>query len=116
MAISDAQSGDGAAPTSQSPRLPWDEAARPSLQQRRRASSLHAPRNDASKALIDRMRHTFDYHDHGFKPNVRSRHIHAPFATLKELLLKVPTNIPFDVELSEQHPPLVIGYANYATC
>ena len=48
------------------------------------------------------MRHTFDYHDHGFKPNVRGEHIHAPFVTLKELLLELPTNITFDVELSEQ--------------
>ncbi|KAH6636805.1 Glycerophosphoryl diester phosphodiesterase family-domain-containing protein [Chaetomium tenue] len=101
MAISDAQSGDGAAPPSSllPPRLPWDEAARPRPQQRRRAGSLHAPRDDVSKALVDRMRHTFDHHDHGFKPNVRGKHIHAPFVTLKELLLKLPADVPFDVEL-----------------
>lgn len=51
------------------------------------------------------MRHTFDYHDHGFKPNVRGKHIHAPFVTLKELLLELPPGVPFDVELSTQPPP-----------
>jgi glycerophosphodiester phosphodiesterase len=103
MAISDAQLGDGAAPPSSllPPRLPWDEAARPRPQQRRRAGSLHAPRDGVSRALVDRMRHTFDYHDHGFKPNIRGKHIHAPFVTLKQLLLELPADVPFDVELSE---------------
>ena len=66
------------------------------------------------------MHHTFDYHDHGFKPNVRSKHIHGPFVTLRELLLQLPANIVFDIELSKQaclHVLTVLDfYANQICC
>lgn len=105
MAISDAQVGDGA-DMLVNPRLPWDEAARPRPAQRRRAASLQATRDAASRALVDRMKPTFDYSLNGFKPNIRTKHIHAPFVTLKELLLKLPPNVAFDVELSKAQSSL----------
>ncbi|KAK0753576.1 Glycerophosphoryl diester phosphodiesterase family-domain-containing protein [Schizothecium vesticola] len=47
--------------------------------------------------------HTLDFGPSGFKPNLRREHIHAPFIALKDLLLQMPANVVFDMELSEHH-------------
>lgn len=46
-----------------------------------------------------RMTHTFDYNPKSSKPNIRGNFIQDHFTTLKECLLKLPKNLPFDIEM-----------------
>jgi len=48
----------------------------------------------------ERMKHTVDYVSKGFKPNTRGDFIQDSFATLEELLTKLPGDIGFDIEIS----------------
>ncbi|KAJ5471935.1 hypothetical protein N7539_008504 [Penicillium diatomitis] len=45
------------------------------------------------------MRYTVDVKIKGFKPNTRGSFIQGPFTTLKELLVKLPDSINFNVEI-----------------
>ncbi|KAJ5973681.1 hypothetical protein N7481_010891 [Penicillium waksmanii] len=50
------------------------------------------------------MRYTVDFKNKGFKPNTRGSFIHSSFTTLKELLVKLPESINFNMEI--RHPRL----------
>ena len=77
---------------------------------KQRSRSLDSYNQANAKALIDRMKHTFEYkvNQHrgcnSYKGNVRSEFIQAPFATLEDLLTKLPESIGFDVEISGSLP------------
>ncbi len=62
------------------------------------------------EALEERMRHTRDFKQKGFKANSRGIFIQAPFATLEDLFKKVPPSVGFNIEMkypmlheSEEH-------------
>jgi glycerophosphodiester phosphodiesterase len=54
--------------------------------------------------LSEKMKHTRDIKNKGFKGNTRGSHIQAPFATLEELFKKLPKSVGFNIEMSEQPP------------
>jgi hypothetical protein len=48
------------------------------------------------------MQHTFEGANSGFvKPNTRSKHIHEPFITLRDMFEKLPETVSFDMEISK---------------
>ncbi|PHH61514.1 hypothetical protein CDD81_305 [Ophiocordyceps australis] len=60
--------------------------------------------------MEERMKHTRDYKEKGYKANSRGNFIQAPFATLEDLFRKLPEEIGFNIELkypmlheSEEH-------------
>ncbi|KND94373.1 Glycerophosphodiester phosphodiesterase GDE1 [Tolypocladium ophioglossoides CBS 100239] len=60
--------------------------------------------------MEERMKHTRDFKEKGYKANSRGNFIQAPFATLEDLFCKLPEDIGFNIELkypmlheSEQH-------------
>ncbi|ORY60216.1 uncharacterized protein BCR38DRAFT_488398 [Pseudomassariella vexata] len=97
MALSEAQSGSH----EEVPRgrLPWDERTRPSVRHRRDSRSLCARQDHPTKAMIDRMKHTFEYTNYNMKGNTRGDFIHDAFVTLRQLFEKFPENVSFDIEL-----------------
>ncbi|KAF5022378.1 hypothetical protein F66182_5579 [Fusarium sp. NRRL 66182] len=84
---------------------------------RARSNSL-APKRSQSMGFAgsgledmdERMKHTKDFKDKGFKGNTRGNFIQAPFATLEDLFRKLPEHIGFNIEMkypmlheSEEH-------------
>ncbi|KAF4510945.1 hypothetical protein G6O67_002790 [Ophiocordyceps sinensis] len=60
--------------------------------------------------MEERMKHTRDFKEKGYKANSRGNFIQAPFATLEDLFRKLPEEIGFNIELkypmlheSEEH-------------
>jgi glycerophosphodiester phosphodiesterase len=60
--------------------------------------------------MAERMKHTRDFKEKGYKANVRGSFIQAPFTTLEEMFIKLPENIGFNIEMkypmlheSEEH-------------
>jgi glycerophosphodiester phosphodiesterase len=49
--------------------------------------------------MTDRMKHTRDFKQNGYKANVRGNFIQAPFTTLEEMLQKLPESIGFNIEM-----------------
>ncbi|KAL2759621.1 hypothetical protein ACRALDRAFT_2038449 [Sodiomyces alcalophilus JCM 7366] len=63
-----------------------------------------------SDGLEERMKHTRDFKEKGYKANSRGNFIQAPFATLEDLFRQLPENIGFNMEMkypmlheSEEH-------------
>lgn len=63
-----------------------------------------------SDGLEERMKHTRDFKEKGYKANSRGNFIQAPFATLEDLFRQLPENIGFNIEMkypmlheSEEH-------------
>lgn len=67
---------------------------------RPRSRSLGRHFDAGAIQVRDRMKHTVDFGQKGFKSNTRGDFIHDSFATLKEILIEIPENIGFDVEIS----------------
>jgi glycerophosphodiester phosphodiesterase len=62
------------------------------------------------KEMEERMKHTRDFKEKGFKANSRGNFIQAPFATLEDLFRKLPPSVGFNIEMkypmlheSEEH-------------
>ncbi|KAH6608061.1 glycerophosphodiester phosphodiesterase gde1, partial [Trichoderma cornu-damae] len=60
--------------------------------------------------MEERMKHTRDFKEKGYKANSRGNFIQAPFATLEDLFRKLPEHIGFNIEMkypmlheSEEH-------------
>ncbi len=60
--------------------------------------------------MAERMKHTKDFKEKGYKPNSRGNFIQAPFTTLEEILVKLPEHVGFNIEMkypmlheSEEH-------------
>ncbi|ATY59508.1 glycerophosphodiester phosphodiesterase GDE1 [Cordyceps militaris] len=49
--------------------------------------------------MDERMKHTRDFKEKGFKANSRGNFIQAPFATLEDLFRKLPDHIGFNIEM-----------------
>ncbi|PNS14692.1 Glycerophosphodiester phosphodiesterase GDE1 [Sphaceloma murrayae] len=64
-----------------------------------RSYSLGASEEDHRVNMDDRMKHTRDYKQNGFKANSRGNFIQAPFATLEEMFKKLPPNVGFNIEM-----------------
>ncbi|KAI9675829.1 MAG: Glycerophosphocholine phosphodiesterase [Trizodia sp. TS-e1964] len=72
-----------------------------SFPQRRRSYSFDEPNDHRITDLTNRMKHTFEYKQKGFKGNTRGSYIHEPFITLRELLSKTPDSLPLNIEISK---------------
>ncbi|OKL56316.1 hypothetical protein UA08_08438 [Talaromyces atroroseus] len=66
--------------------------------QRPRAMSVGESLFDPS-GISEKMKHTRDFKNKGFKGNTRGSHIQAPFATLEELFKKLPKSVGFNIEM-----------------
>lgn len=51
--------------------------------------------------MDDRMKHTRDFKEKGFKANSRGKFIQAPFTTLQEMFEKLPQGVGFNIEMSK---------------
>ena len=86
--------------------------------QRPRSNSTFTPKRSLSMGFAgtgnaemeERMKHTRDYKEKGYKANSRGNFIQAPFATLEDLFRQLPEEIGFNMELkypmlheSEEH-------------
>ncbi|KAI9743743.1 MAG: hypothetical protein M4579_007718, partial [Chaenotheca gracillima] len=49
--------------------------------------------------MDDKMQHTRDFKEKGYKANSRGLFIQAPFATLKDIFLKTPETTGFNIEM-----------------
>lgn len=78
------------------PGLSRDEPGR----KRKRSRSVGGHFEAGAIQIRDRMKHTADFKNKGFKPNTRGDFIQDSFATLKELLSQVPEHVGFDIEIS----------------
>ncbi|KAF2866829.1 glycerophosphocholine phosphodiesteras-like protein Gde1 [Massariosphaeria phaeospora] len=72
-----------------------------------RQKNIHT---DHSMELTERMKHTRDFKEKGFKGNSRGNFIQAPFTTLEEMFKKLPESTGFNIEMkypmlyeSEEH-------------
>jgi len=64
-----------------------------------RSYSMGAPEDTPRSHLDDKMRHTRDYKEKGFKANTRGNFIQAPFTTLEEMFRKLPQSVSFNIEM-----------------
>lgn len=83
--------------------------------QRNRSNSFTPSRSrsldsEAPTDLEERMKHTKDFKEKGYKANSRGKFIQAPFATLEDLFRRLPEGIGFNIEMkypmlheSEEH-------------
>ncbi|KUJ23188.1 GDPD-domain-containing protein [Mollisia scopiformis] len=60
--------------------------------------------------MAERMKHTRDFKEKGYKANTRGNFIQAPFTTLEEMFVKLPEDVGFNIEMkypmlheSEEH-------------
>ncbi|PTB35681.1 hypothetical protein M441DRAFT_153098 [Trichoderma asperellum CBS 433.97] len=67
--------------------------------QRRRAWSTGEESRLRTVQLRDRLRYTVDFQSKGFKPNTRGDFIQGSLATLDELLMNLPEDIGFNIEM-----------------
>lgn len=58
----------------------------------------HLTKDDTS-GMSERMKHTRDFKEKGFKGNSRGNFIQAPFTTLEEMFKKLPESIGFNIEM-----------------
>jgi glycerophosphodiester phosphodiesterase len=49
--------------------------------------------------MAEKMKHTRDFKEKGYKANSRGNFIQEPFATLEQLLLKLPESVGFNIEM-----------------
>ncbi|KAK1237387.1 hypothetical protein MKX08_003012 [Trichoderma sp. CBMAI-0020] len=72
--------------------------------QRRRAWSTGEESRLRTVQLRDRLRYTVDFQSKGFKPNTRGDFIQGSLATLDELLVDLPEEIGFNIEMKYPRP------------
>ncbi|KAL8949136.1 MAG: hypothetical protein Q9222_004734 [Ikaeria aurantiellina] len=66
---------------------------------RHRSMSLGHSDHDSSTSMAERMKHTRDFKEKGFKGNSRGNFIQAPFTTLEEMFKKLPQHVGFNIEM-----------------
>ena len=98
--------GDGRTPRSSRPTSPI-QSVDPRVNQikvtdarRHRSMSVGTTMKDESSEPSERMKHTRDFKEKGFKANSRGNFIQAPFTTLEEMFKKLPETISFNIEMS----------------
>lgn len=77
-------------------------------QRRQRSMSVSDLAKDAIFEMSERMKHTRDFKNKGFKGNSRGNFIQAPFTTLEEMFKKLPETIGFNIEMSESRPSYIL--------
>ncbi|KAL8850379.1 MAG: hypothetical protein Q9221_004699 [Calogaya cf. arnoldii] len=66
---------------------------------RNRSMSLGYSTKDGSPDMSERMKHTRDFKEKGYKANSRGNFIQAPFTTLEEMFRKLPQDVGFNIEM-----------------
>ncbi|KAL8716949.1 MAG: hypothetical protein Q9225_005767, partial [Loekoesia sp. 1 TL-2023] len=66
---------------------------------RHRSMSLGHSATDGTSEMSERMKHTRDFKEKGFKGNSRGNFIQAPFTTLEEMFMKLPEHVGFNIEM-----------------
>ncbi|KAL5611978.1 uncharacterized protein BROUX77_002134 [Berkeleyomyces rouxiae] len=72
-----------------------------------RSTSVGPPRRsrtlgfagDGHREMEERMKHTRDFKNQGYKGNSRGNFIQAPFATLQDLFQQLPESVGFNIEM-----------------
>ena len=64
-----------------------------------RSMSVGDLTKDDTSEMSERMKHTRDFKQKGFKGNSRGHFIQAPFTTLEEMFKKLPESIGFNIEM-----------------
>ncbi len=64
-----------------------------------RSMSVGDLTKDDTSEMVERMKHTRDFKQKGFKGNSRGNFIQAPFTTLEEMFKKLPESIGFNIEM-----------------
>ncbi|THX29926.1 GDPD-domain-containing protein [Aureobasidium pullulans] len=77
---------------------------------KQRSYSLGGAQDERAPDMSERMKHTRDFKEKGFKGNSRGNFIQAPFTTLEEMFKTLPSSIGFNIEMkypmlfeSEEH-------------
>ncbi|KAM7193003.1 Glycerophosphoryl diester phosphodiesterase family domain containing protein [Rhypophila sp. PSN 637] len=83
---------------------------------RPRSRSLGREFEAGAAQIRDRMKHTVDFKEKGFKPNTRGDFIQDAFATLQEILVALPKDIGCDIEIKypRLHETVAAGVAPIA--
>lgn len=89
------------------PAAPEEEGSEVNGSSRRVRSNSFTPQRSHSMGFAgaghaemeERMKHTRDFKEKGFKANSRGNFIQAPFATLEDLFRKLPEHIGFNIEM-----------------
>jgi glycerophosphodiester phosphodiesterase len=96
--VSDAQAPRTSRPPS--PERDISSNGKDARKQRPRAFSVGGWKEERNTVdMTDRMKHTRDFKQNGYKANVRGNFIQAPFTTLEEMLQKLPESIGFNIEM-----------------
>ncbi|KAI4255168.1 MAG: hypothetical protein L6R42_006873 [Xanthoria sp. 1 TBL-2021] len=66
---------------------------------RNRSMSLGYSNQDGDPDMSERMKHTRDFKEKGYKGNSRGNFIQAPFTTLEEMFKKLPQHVGFNIEM-----------------
>ncbi|KAL8750553.1 MAG: hypothetical protein Q9199_006987 [Rusavskia elegans] len=66
---------------------------------RNRSMSLGYSNHDGNPDMSERMKHTRDFKEKGYKGNSRGNFIQAPFTTLEEMFKKLPQHVGFNIEM-----------------
>ncbi|KAF7889387.1 uncharacterized protein EAF01_010880 [Botrytis porri] len=64
-----------------------------------RQRSLSLGQGEFENDMAERMKHTRDFKEKGYKGNTRGNFIQAPFTTLEEMFRELPQNVGFNVEM-----------------
>lgn len=68
-------------------------------QYRHRSYSMGGHEDSRATDMNERMKHTRDFKQKGFKGNSRGRFIQEPFTTLEEMFKKLPESVGFNIEM-----------------
>jgi glycerophosphodiester phosphodiesterase len=68
---------------------------------KQRSYSLGGAQDERAPDMSERMKHTRDFKEKGFKGNSRGNFIQAPFTTLEEMFKTLPSSIGFNIEMSK---------------
>ncbi|GAM82227.1 hypothetical protein ANO11243_002060 [Dothideomycetidae sp. 11243] len=71
----------------------------PAKHRSQRSYSVGGAEEEMRVVMEDRMKHTRDFKQKGFKANSRGNFIQAPFATLDDMFRKLPQNVGFNIEM-----------------
>ena len=66
---------------------------------KQRSMSVGDLNKDEPSGMSERMKHTKNFKEKGFKGNSRGNFIQAPFTTLEEMFKKLPETIGFNIEM-----------------
>ncbi|KAL8974194.1 MAG: hypothetical protein Q9197_001568 [Variospora fuerteventurae] len=92
------------------PTLPQQQKTKTADPRRHRSLSLDHSSSAHQHDMSERMKHTRDFKEKGYKGNSRGHCIQAPFTTLEEMFRQLPGHVGFNVEFkypmlheSEEH-------------